>query len=244
VKVAVLSRAPVGYPWKRDRCLANLIANGHEVVAVVVEKSRPLGFVRGLMKTFGWRLVLQKAWRKLAHPPVTSKERGTTPVLPRIVRVDSHNDPATVTLLQALDPDLIVLRGCGIIKAPLLQIPRKGTINAHYGTLPKYRGMNVTEWSVLHGDPVGVTVHFVDAAIDRGAVLAFEPVPVEPGDSLAKIIDRSAAIAARLLSEVVTRLERGDLAPQPQDAAAGRQFFEMHPRIRRLAELRLAQSGR
>ncbi len=246
MKVVVLSRAPAFYPWKSDRCLGHLVSEGHEVLAVVVEKSRPLRFLRDQLRSLGWRIFLRKALRKLTGSFVGPQHQPGSPlhspVRFRIIGVRSHNDPECVELIRLLNPDLIVLRGCGIIKAPLLEVPRKGTINAHYGLLPRYRGRNVTEWAVLYGDSVGVTVHIVDRGIDSGALLACETIPVEPGDTLGTLLERSAAMAARLLTYAVSGLERGSITPQPQEADAGRQFFEMHPRLRRLAEQRLRRS--
>ena len=48
----------------------------------------------------------------------------------------------------------------------------------HYGLLPRYRGMNVTEWSIYYDDPVGVTVHAVDPGIDTGEILLQETLTV------------------------------------------------------------------
>ena len=59
------------------------------------------------------------------------------------------------------------------------------------GCCRAYRGMNVTEWSVLHGDPPGVTVHIVDPGIDTGDILLREEIPLPPGATL-----RDAARAA------------------------------------------------
>src|SRR6185295_10790436 len=68
-------------------------------------------------------------------------------VNPRVYRVASHNSKETVEIVSGLKPDVLVLRGCGIIKSAILQIPRVATINPHYALLPAYRGMDVTEWS-------------------------------------------------------------------------------------------------
>ena len=64
--------------------------------------------------------------------------------------------PEGLALVASLRPDLAVHAGAGILRAPLLALPRLGTLNAHMGVLPYYRGMNVAEWAVLNGDPVEV----------------------------------------------------------------------------------------
>ena len=74
--------------------------------------------------------------------------------------------------LREIAPDAILLAGADIVPPAVLEIPKLGTINGHYGLLPRYRGMNVTEWSIYHDDPVGVSVHLVDSGIDTGPIVA------------------------------------------------------------------------
>ena len=54
-----------------------------------------------------------------------------------------------------------------------------GILNHHIGILPAYRGRSVLEWSLLQGDPVCITVFFIDTGIDTGArILLSEEVDV------------------------------------------------------------------
>jgi methionyl-tRNA formyltransferase len=56
---------------------------------------------------------------------------------------------------------------------------RLGILNHHIGILPDYRGRSVVEWSILQGDPVGITVFFIDTGIDTGSrVLISEAVDI------------------------------------------------------------------
>jgi methionyl-tRNA formyltransferase len=146
-------------------------------------------------------------------------------------------DPAPVRLLA---PDLLVLVGADIVPAAVLDVARLGTINAHYGLLPAYRGMNVTEWSVLRGDPVGVTVHLVDPGVDTGAILLREEITVAAGDTFATLRRKHQEVAARLLVRAALELRDGTARPLPQAPEEGRQYYRMHPALRRRAEARLA----
>jgi methionyl-tRNA formyltransferase len=56
-----------------------------------------------------------------------------------------------------------------IYRKDTIEAFRLGILNHHIGLLPEYRGRNVMEWSLLLGDPVGITVFFIDAGIDTGA---------------------------------------------------------------------------
>lgn len=53
-------------------------------------------------------------------------------VAPDVFLVKSHNSAECVQILRDLEPDLIVLRGCGIVKKQVLEIPKIGVINPHY----------------------------------------------------------------------------------------------------------------
>lgn len=160
-----------------------------------------------------------------------AEERGL--VVERVRRLD---DPAP---LRSLSPDVVLLVGADLVPASLLAVPRLGTINAHYGLLPAYRGMNVAEWSVYHGDPVGVTVHLVDAGVDTGPILVEERIALEPGDTFASLRRKQRELAARLLVRAAFALHDGTARPMPQAAHEGRQYYRMHPALRRVADARL-----
>jgi methionyl-tRNA formyltransferase len=158
-----------------------------------------------------------------------------------VERVRRLSDPAP---LHRLSPDVMVLVGADIVPASLLAVPRLGTINAHFGMLPAYRGMNVAEWSIYHDDPVGVTIHLVDAGIDTGPILLRERITLEPGDTFASLRSRQRDLAAGLLVRAALELRDGTARPVPQAPHEGRQYYRMHPAVRRAAEARLTARAR
>lgn len=153
--------------------------------------------------------------------------------------VPDVNGEACQRLLGELNVDLMILGGAPIMKAPVLRVPTMGTLNAHQGALPRYRGMNVIEWALLERCPPMVTVHFVDPGVDTGDIVRVEPIPVEPGDDLQAIKRRSSALQSRLLAETVVQATRGPLPRKSQAATDGKQFYAMHPCLRVVAERRL-----
>jgi methionyl-tRNA formyltransferase len=227
-----------------------LAGDGHEILAVVAERASTLASLREWLWKFGPRVFIEKSARKLLRlaglkrsPQGGAGERPETPMrqvaMPPVYFVDSHNSEECVELVYSLRPDALVLRGCGILKRPILATAWLGAINPHYATLPAYRGMDVTEWAALHGDPVAVSVHFVTEHVDTGAVIVSGQIPVEPGDTTGKLRDKSAALAVELLAEALNKLEAGVAGQTASPGAVGRQYFAMHPRLRRLADLRL-----
>lgn len=155
-------------------------------------------------------------------------------------RVAHFNSLEAVAALRKLEPDVIVLGGTRILREPILDVPAIGALNAHAGFLPAYRGMNVIEWAIHAGDPVGITVHFVDRGVDTGDIVLRREVPLEPGDVIQTVRDRAHLIQAEALAEVLQRLASGEeLEREPQDRSAGRQYYRMTPEERSETEERL-----
>src|SRR5207244_6071935 len=122
--------------------------------------------------------------------------------------------------LHTLQVNLMILAGAPIVRAPILAIPRLGTLNAHQGALPRFRGMNVIEWAVLEGHPPTLSVHFVDAGVDTGEVVVTEPIPLRPGDTLDTLRRRASAQQVGLLARTVSAALEGPLPRHPQHPEA------------------------
>lgn len=158
------------------------------------------------------------------------------------VRVRDANGEECRNALTALDVDILVLAGAPIVRPNILAVPRVGTLNAHQGALPGYRGMNVIEWAILEGDTPAVTVHFVDSGVDTGDIIASEEIGIVAGDSLQSIRARAADKQAELLARAVFAARSRPLPRRAQRQTEGRQYYSMHPRLRAVAERRLAES--
>jgi methionyl-tRNA formyltransferase len=223
--------------------------HGHEVTGIVVEPVASGEFIQDLDRKLGVTVLARKlartglSWLRGSRARVAEhsalKRMITATDTPRVYVVKSHNSPECASLLRSLTPDVLFLRGCGIIRPVILEIPTVGVLNAHYGELPKYQGVYATEWAVLHGDRPVITLHFVDAGVDSGGVLATRPVPIEHGATLASLRDESSRVGAELLVEVLDGLQDGTLQPHKQNAADGVQYFSMHPKIYSVAERKL-----
>jgi formyltetrahydrofolate-dependent phosphoribosylglycinamide formyltransferase len=117
-------------------------------------------------------------------------------------------------LLAALgDAQLVVLAGyLKLIPASMVARFRGRMINIHPALLPDFGGPgmyghHVHEAVLASGaKESGVTVHFVDEAFDRGAIIAQERVPVDPGDTPDTLAARVLEAEHRLLPRVVLEL--------------------------------------
>lgn len=145
----------------------------------------------------------------------------------RHVAVAAMNTPKAVNAVRDADIDLVVYAGGGILRRSFIESPRMGVLNAHGGPLPCFRGMNATEWALLHGVRPTVTVHFIDTGIDTGPVFFAKLIPLEPGASIGELRGRGTRAAVESLLEAVTLLAEHALQPTAQVSAAGRQYFVM-----------------
>ena len=126
-------------------------------------------------------------------------------------RIGNPNQLAYREALEERAPDLLISVACPyILKAPVLSIPPMGCINIHHAPLPKYKGMMPTFWQLFHNEKsVGVTVHYMDEAVDEGKALLQEQMMIEPNESLDHLITRAKRHGAHCMARVLDRVLNG-----------------------------------
>jgi phosphoribosylglycinamide formyltransferase-1 len=141
-------------------------------------------------------------------------ERGGVPHF--VVRLRDHGDrtawdEALTEAVAAYRPDLVVSAGfMKILGAHFLTRFENRVINTHPALLPAFPGMHAVADALELGVKVtGSTVHFADAGVDTGPIIAQEAVVVEPEDDEPRLHERIKAVERRLLVEVLERLGRG-----------------------------------
>ncbi len=96
-------------------------------------------------------------------------------------------------------------------------------INTHPSLLPAFPGADAIPQALAHGVKLsGVTVHFVDATLDGGPIIAQVAVPVEDGDDPAALRARIQREEHQLLPRVVQRLAAGRLSCQGRHVTGAR----------------------
>ena len=117
-------------------------------------------------------------------------------------------DAAMAEWLLGHGIELVVLAGYMHLLTPafLERFPRR-VVNVHPAPLPDFPGAHPLEDVLAAGAPAAAaTVHYVDEGVDTGAVIASEPVPVLPGDSLESLRARVHEAEHRVLPRVVREL--------------------------------------
>lgn len=178
--------------------------------------------------------VYASAWYPPPRRPTTARDirpvQAYAPAVPS-VRVEHRDWPAAAAALAGWNTDLLVLIGMDVVPATVLDAPCVGTINAHNGALPAYRGMDAVAWAVLAGDQPVCSVHAVTEDVDAGAVLAQQEVPTVSDDLRQAVKDAQISLLTGVCADFAAT---GSLLPGRQQHGAGRRFYRMHPALRRI----------
>lgn len=134
------------------------------------------------------------------------------------VAVPHINHPDVVALADRLRPDVIAVFGTSLIRGALLERGRLGMLNLHGGLSPDYRGADCTFWALYNNEPeqVGCTLHFINAGIDTGKLVAHVRPAVAPGDEELTLFWRAVRDSAPVYAEAIRRLAAGDRLGQVQ----------------------------
>jgi phosphoribosylglycinamide formyltransferase-1 len=117
-------------------------------------------------------------------------------------------DRALADAIAAYQPDLVVSAGFMRIVGPaVLEAFGGRLINTHPALLPAFPGAHAVRDALAAGVGVtGTTVHYVDAGVDTGPVLAQREVAVRPDDDEASLHERIKDVERLLLVQTVAEL--------------------------------------
>ena len=139
----------------------------------------------------------------------------------RIIAAGACNEPAEVALMEAARPDVVLVFGTGILREPFLSAFEGRIINIHLGLSPYYRGAGTNFWPLVNREPeyVGATIHYLDAGIDTGAILAHARPQIERADDPHDLGNKTIVAAAEALLRAAHAHVNGIARAVPQWAA-------------------------
>lgn len=186
-----------GTPGFAVPSLQALLDANHRILAVLTQPDRPAGRGRQLLASPVKQLALERGLP--VHQPLTLKQ-------------SAH-------FLQELGADAMIVVAYGLLlPREILAIPRLGCINVHASLLPRWRGAAPIQRAIEAGDAeTGITIMQMAAGLDTGDILAQTAIPIIPTDTAASLHDKLAALGADLLAATLVKLDRGEIAPRPQD---------------------------
>jgi methionyl-tRNA formyltransferase len=112
------------------------------------------------------------------------------------------------------DVDGMVVAAYGLLIPPSL-LQQAAWLNVHPSLLPRWRGAAPVERTIMAGDTeTGVTIHETVEALDAGPIAAQASFSIGDEDDAGAVFERSAALAAALLKDV---LAGATFRPQSED---------------------------
>ncbi|QAU44739.1 methionyl-tRNA formyltransferase [Bradyrhizobium guangzhouense] len=179
--------------------LLELVAHGHEIVAVYTRAPKP-GGRRGLQLQ---PTPVEEAARKLGVPVLTPKTLKT---------------PEALDEFRAFDADAAVVVAYGmILPQAILDAPKLGCYNLHASLLPRWRGAAPINRAIMAGDAEsGVMVMKMDVGLDTGDVAMAERLPITDNMTAVDLHDRLSRLGADLMVRAMAALDRGGLQLRKQ----------------------------
>lgn len=119
-------------------------------------------------------------------------------------------DAALLETVAGYKPDYVVSSGFMRIVAPSFINAFEGRyVNTHPALLPSFPGAHGVRDAMAYGVKVtGCTVHFADAGVDTGPIIAQTPVAVLPEDTEESLHERIKVAERELLIQVLGELAR------------------------------------
>jgi len=124
-----------------------------------------------------------------------------------------------------------------IVKQKSIGSVELGFINLHPSLLPFNRGKHPYYWSIVEGTPAGVSLHFIDAEIDKGNVLFQRKIDTPITTTGETLYDESIRCIIELFKDSYDDIINGNLNPKPQDSS--RSTFHLGKHIEKHSEILL-----
>jgi phosphoribosylglycinamide formyltransferase-1 len=115
-------------------------------------------------------------------------------------------DKEIISALTALQPDLVVSAGfMRILSAEC--VSKFKIVNSHPALLPLFPGAHAVRDALAAGaTKTGTTIHWVDAGVDTGAIIAQEEVEIKPSDTEESLHERIKIVERRLYVATLQKL--------------------------------------
>src|SRR6478735_9781272 len=123
-------------------------------------------------------------------------------------RLEPAIEEQLVKMLRDAGVELVVLAGfMRVLHEPMLKVFPRRIINIHPSLLPKFPGLESWKQALVAGETVtGCTVHYVDAGVDSGEIIAQREVPILPNDTPVSLQERIQLAERELFPAVIGEL--------------------------------------
>lgn len=149
--------------------------------------------------------------------PRPVKELALELGLPLLQPERLHRDHVAPAVADGAELLVVCAYGQWVSPAVLETFPRGG-VGVHPSLLPRHRGASPVAATILSGDPLtGVSVFQMERRLDAGPVLGSARLQIPASITKPELEDQLGDLAARLVPEVLDRMEQGRVEPVAQE---------------------------
>jgi len=135
------------------------------------------------------------------------------------------NDESVISWVQDLSPDVIYCFGwSSLLKKPILDIPKYGSIGFHPAKLPHNRGRHPLIWALVLGlKETATSFFFMDEKADTGKIIAQKVIAIDENDDATTLYQKVTAQALSQIEEFTYSLDKnnGEIEYQEQSIEEG-----------------------
>ena len=149
-----------------------------------------------------------------------------------ILQPEKLKSPEFFEALKQWEPELQVVVAFRMLPEQIWSFPPMGTLNVHGSLLPQYRGAAPINWAIINGEKeTGVTTFQLQHAIDTGAILLQDRIPIAPNNTAGEIHDTMMEVGAQLLVKTLHGLFDNSIKAVPQEQVIGNETLQHAPKI-------------
>jgi len=150
----------------------------------------------------------------------------------------SSKDFNSNKILKILDiekPDILIVKGAGIVREIILDKYPNTIINVHPGKLPDYRGMSTIEWAIFNKDSVIGTAYYMSKGIDTGNIIFEKKLKNKSWKSVFELRETTFEQSNLIFIDALSQLSKnpGNIIPKK---GIGKQWFPMHLKLKKHIE--------
>jgi methionyl-tRNA formyltransferase len=120
--------------------------------------------------------------------------------------------------LRSLDIDIGILAWWPyVIIKKLIDVADEGFLNFHPSYLPYNRGKDPNFWSIIEGNPFGVSIHWVEPQVDSGPIAFQKRIEKSWEDTGEDLYNAAQEEIVKLFIHNYDRIKSGQIPREPQD---------------------------
>jgi methionyl-tRNA formyltransferase len=147
-------------------------------------------------------------------------------------RCESINERQCVATLQATAPEVAIVFGTGILRAPVIDSVSVACLNLHGGNPEEYRGLDSHLWTIYHSDfdNLITTIHHVDSGLDTGDIVLQSRLPLDSESRIATLRSVNTRLCVDLTRLAIEALRTNGQLPSRSQLRRGR-YYSFMPAI-------------